>query len=100
MFCADASPRLCLYVRPALTARPKPVSEDSNDLIEISLGKLGGKPVFRGTRIPIAYLSQYLNHDYTVEDFIQQHDIDPELVRAVYRRYIADADEEENQAPD
>ena len=100
MFFADAFSRLWLHVRPALTARPKPMPEDSSDPIEISLGKLGGKPVFRGTRIPIAYLSQYLNHGYTVEAFIQEHDIDPELVRAVYRRYIADASEEENQTPD
>jgi uncharacterized protein (DUF433 family) len=61
-----------------------------DDPIEISLGKRGGEPVFRGTRIPISYLSQYLNHGYTVDDFIEQYDIAPELVREVYRRKFRD----------
>ena len=68
-------------------------SLSDNDPIEVSLGKCGGDPVFRGTRIPISYLSQYLNHGYTVEDFIEQYDIDPDLVREVYRRKFSDQDE-------
>ena len=56
-------------------------------------------PVFRGTRIPISYLSQYLNHGYTVEDFIEQYDIDPDLVREVYRRKFSDEDERGRYAP-
>ena len=55
--------------------------------------------VFRGTRIPISYLSQYLNHGYTVEDFIEQYDIDPDLVREVYRRKFSDEDERGRYAP-
>jgi uncharacterized protein (DUF433 family) len=68
-------------------------SPSDNDPIEVSLGKRGGAPVFRGTRIPISSLSQYLNHGYTVEDFIEQYDIDPDLVREVYRRKLSDEDE-------
>lgn len=64
-----------------------------NDPIEVSLGKRGGEPVFRATRIPISYLSQYLNHGYTVADFIEQYDIDPELVWTVYREKFSDGDE-------
>jgi Uncharacterized conserved protein len=63
------------------------------DPIEVSLGKRGGEPVFRGTRIPISFLAQYLSHGYTVEDFIEQYDIDPDLVRKVYRRKFGDEDE-------
>lgn len=69
--------------------QPETSNPDSSG-IEISLGKRGGEPVFRGTRIPIAYLSQYLNHGYTVEDFIREYDIDPELVRKVYREKFSD----------
>lgn len=69
-----------------------PESSDKGP-IEVSLGKRGGEPVFRGTRIPISYLSQYLNHGYTVEDFIEQYDIDPEVVREVYRQKFSDEDE-------
>jgi len=74
-------------------------SLSDNDPIEVSLGKRGGTPVFRGTRIPISYLSQYLNHGYTVEDFIEQYDIDPDLVREVYRRKFSDEDERGRYAP-
>ena len=74
-------------------------STSNTDPIEVSLGKRGGEPVFRGTRIPISYLSQYLNHGYTVEDFIEQYDIDPELVREVYRRKFSDEDERGRQIP-
>jgi uncharacterized protein (DUF433 family) len=74
-------------------------SPSDNDPIEVSLGKRGGDPVFRGTRIPISYLSQYLNHGYTVEDFIEQYDIDPDLVREVYRRKFSDEDERGRYAP-
>ena len=61
--------------------------------IEASLGKRGGAPVFRGTRIPISSLSQYLNHGYTVEDVIDRYDIDPDLIREVYRRKFSGEDE-------
>ena len=74
-------------------------SPSDNDPIEVSLGKRGGDPVFRGTRIPISYLSQYLNHGYTVEDFIEQYDINPDLVREVYRRKFSDEDERGRYAP-
>lgn len=74
-------------------------SDSQTDLIEVSLGKRGGEPVFRGTRIPIAYLSQYLSHGYTVEDFIEQYDIDPDLVRAVYRTTFEGGSEREDQVP-
>lgn len=74
-------------------------SNSGNDPIEVSLGKRGGEPVFRGTRIPIAYLAQYLNHGHTVEDFIEQYDIDPELVWEVYRERFSDEDERGRQVP-
>jgi len=54
------------------------------DPIEVSPEKLGGTPVFRGSRIPISYLSQYLEHGYSIEEFIELHDVDPEVVRRVY----------------
>lgn len=53
--------------------------------IEVSPRKLGGRPVFRGSRIPVSYLFQYLEHGYSVEEFIELHDVDPEVVKAVVR---------------
>lgn len=63
------------------------------DPIEVSPKKLGGKPVFRGTRIPISYLAQYLSDGYTVEDFIEVYDIDPNLVHQVYEERFKDDEE-------
>lgn len=65
------------------------MSHSTDDPIEVSPGKHGGDPVFRGTRIPISFLAQYIEHGYTVEDFIEQYDIDPDLVREVYREKFA-----------
>ena len=54
-------------------------------LFEINPQKLGGEPVFRGTRIPIALLFDYLETGHTVEEFIAAYDIDPDLVRRFMR---------------
>ena len=69
------------------------------DPIEVSPKKLGGKPVFRGTRIPISFLAQYLGHGYTVEDFIGEYDIDPDLVWEVYEQKFSGEDEGGGQDP-
>ena len=50
-------------------------------LIEVHPGKLGGEPVFRGTRIPVALLFDYLEAGHTVEHFIDAYEIDADLVR-------------------
>jgi uncharacterized protein (DUF433 family) len=70
-----------------------------DDPIEVSLEKRGGEPVFRGTRIPISFLAQYLGHGYTVEDFIGEYDIDPDLVWEVYRKKFSGDDEKGRQVP-
>jgi uncharacterized protein (DUF433 family) len=41
---------------------------------------MGGTPVFRETRIPVYVLFDYLEEGYSVEEFLNQHDIDPDLV--------------------
>jgi uncharacterized protein (DUF433 family) len=51
-----------------------------NDFIEVNPKKLGGTPVFRGTRIPVRILFDYLNEGHTVDAFLDQYDIDPDLV--------------------
>lgn len=51
-----------------------------SDYIEINPLKLGGEPVFRRTRIPIAVLFDYLESGSSIEDFLDEFEIDPELV--------------------
>ena len=44
---------------------------DRNDLITIDPEILGGTPVFRGTRVPIRSLFEYLENNYTLEQFLE-----------------------------
>lgn len=74
-------------------------NDSQNDPIEVSLGKRGGEPVFRRTRIPISHLSQYLSYGYTVEAFIEEHDIDPALVWEVYEQKFQDGSERDEHTP-
>jgi uncharacterized protein (DUF433 family) len=42
----------------------------SDDLIAIDPDVLGGTPVFKGTRVPIKTLFEYLGNDYSMEEFL------------------------------
>lgn len=44
---------------------------DVNDLITVDPETLGGTPVFKGTRVPIKTLFEYLEDDYTLEEFLE-----------------------------
>ena len=43
----------------------------SNDLITIDPEILGGTPVLKGTRVPVTTLFEYLENDYSVEEFLE-----------------------------
>ena len=42
------------------------------DLIEMNPNKMSGTPVFKGTRVPIAHLFNYLEKGETLTDFVRQ----------------------------
>lgn len=42
-----------------------------NSLVVIDPEILGGTPVFRGTRVPIQTLFDYLERDYTLASFLE-----------------------------
>ena len=44
---------------------------NSTDLITIDPEILGGTPVFRGTRVPVKTLFEYLENDYSLEEFLE-----------------------------
>jgi uncharacterized protein (DUF433 family) len=48
--------------------------------VEKTPEKLGGTPVFAGTRIPVYLLIDYLREGYSVQEFVDQYDIDPETI--------------------
>jgi len=41
------------------------------DLITIDPEILGGAPVFKGTRVPIRTLFEYLENNYSLEEFLE-----------------------------
>ncbi len=41
------------------------------DLITIDREILGGTPVFKGTRVPVKTLFEYLENNYTVDEFVE-----------------------------
>ena len=55
--------------------------------IEIDPNKLGGKPVFPGSRVPIETLLEYLESpDETIETFLEDF---PPITRAQVREVLA-----------
>ncbi len=42
-----------------------------NDLITIDPEILGGTPVFKGTRVPVKTLIEYLEDNYPLEEFLE-----------------------------
>ena len=44
---------------------------DPNELITIDPEILGGTPVFKGTRVPVKTLFEYLEDNYTLEEFLE-----------------------------
>ena len=60
---------------------------DSTDLITIDAEILGGTPVFRGTRVPVKTLFEYLENDYSLEEFLECFpSVSRELARQVLER--------------
>ena len=59
----------------------------SNDLITIDPEILGGAPVFKGTRVPVKTLFEFLENDYSVEEFLECFpSISRDLVNKVLER--------------
>jgi uncharacterized protein (DUF433 family) len=60
---------------------------NSTDLITIDPETLGGTPVFRGTRVPVNTLFEYLENNYSLEEFLECFpSVSRDLVRQVLER--------------
>lgn len=44
---------------------------NSNDLVTMDPEILGGTPVFKGTRVPVKTQFEYLENDYSLEEFLE-----------------------------
>jgi uncharacterized protein (DUF433 family) len=47
------------------------IDMNSDDLITADPEILGGVPVFKGTRVPVKTLFEYLENNYSLEQFLQ-----------------------------
>jgi len=56
-----------------------------NDLITIDPEILGGTPVFKGTRVPVKTLFDYLEDDYSLDEFLECF---PSVTREMARRML------------
>ena len=56
-----------------------------NDLITVDREILGGTPVFRGTRVPVKTLFEYLENNYSLEEFVECF---PTVTREMARRIL------------
>jgi uncharacterized protein (DUF433 family) len=56
-----------------------------NDLITVDPEILGGTPVFRGTRVPVKTLFEYLENNYSLDEFIECF---PSVTREMARRVL------------
>jgi uncharacterized protein (DUF433 family) len=57
----------------------------SNDLITVDPDILGGTPVFKGTRVPVKTLFEYLENNYTLDEFLECF---PSVTRELARRVL------------
>ena len=57
----------------------------SNDLIAVDPDVLGGTPVFKGTRVPVKTLFEYLENDYSLDEFLVCF---PSVTREMARRIL------------
>lgn len=58
---------------------------DTSDLITVDPDILGGTPVFKGTRVPIKTLFEYLEDNYALDEFLECF---PSVSREMARRVL------------
>jgi uncharacterized protein (DUF433 family) len=56
-----------------------------SDLITIDPDILGGTPVFKSTRVPVRTLFEYLENNYSLEEFLECF---PSVTREMARRVL------------
>ena len=57
----------------------------ASDLITVDPEILGGTPVFKGTRVPIKSLFEYLENNYSLEEFL---DCFPSVSREIAQQVL------------
>ena len=58
---------------------------NTSDLITVDPETLGGTPVFKGTRVPVKTLFEYLENNYSLDEFLECF---PTVTRELARRVL------------
>jgi uncharacterized protein (DUF433 family) len=58
---------------------------NSSELITVNPEILGGTPVFKGTRVPVRTLFEYLERGYSLEEFLECF---PSVTKEMARRML------------
>ncbi len=58
---------------------------DTSDLITVDRDILGGAPVFKGTRVPVKTLFEYLEDNYSLDEFVECF---PSVTREMAKRVL------------
>jgi uncharacterized protein (DUF433 family) len=58
---------------------------EAKDLITVDPEVLGGTPVFKGTRVPVKTLFEYLEDNYTLDEFVECF---PSVTRQMIHRVL------------
>ena len=58
---------------------------NSSELITVNPKILGGTPVFKGTRVPVRSLFEYLERGYSLEEFLECF---PSVTKEMARRML------------
>nr|MDO8086354.1 DUF433 domain-containing protein [Candidatus Sigynarchaeum springense] len=58
---------------------------DKYGIIECNPGILGGKPVIKGTRIPVRFIFDLIGQNFSVDEIIEEY---PSLTREIVQKII------------
>jgi uncharacterized protein (DUF433 family) len=60
---------------------------NASDLITVDPDILGGTPVFKGTRVPVKTLFEYLENNYSLDEFLECFpSVSREMARQILER--------------
>jgi uncharacterized protein (DUF433 family) len=65
------------------------LSMKASELVTVHQDILGGTPVFKGTRVPVKSLFEYLENNYTLDEFLGCF---PSVTREMIRRVLAQSE--------
>ncbi len=57
----------------------------TDEFVTVNPDILGGTPVFKGTRVPVKTLFEYLENNYTIDEFLECF---PSVTREMARRIL------------